>query len=197
MKGRQRVAALWAVCAVFSTPSRAQAPAATPPPATTSPAPAAAPRPSADGLGALSALAGTWDVDATLFVKGQPPVKLSGTTENTWVLGGHFLQSTFNASGGGTTVDGLTTYGYDRDRHEYFAVSVNTSAFPYGAMHGPYYDGSRSFVLRSETSSTGGVRVRRRQVIRLEGDNRHVVEVFIEVAGAPPAKLIEAVSTRR
>jgi hypothetical protein len=150
-----------------------------------------------DGLEALRALAGSWDVAITLFVKGQPPVKLGGTSENVWVLGGRFLQSTFNASGGGTTVDGLTTYGYDRDRHEYFAVSVNTSSSPYGALHGPYYDGSRSFVLRSETVSTGGVRVKRRQMIRVEGDDRHIVEVFLEFAGVPPTKLFEAVFTRR
>ena len=194
MNGRQRVAALWAVCAVLSTPLRAQAPAASSTPAAGAPAVVARP---ADGLAALRALAGSWDVAATVFTRGQPPVKLTGTSENTWVVGGHFLQSTFSTAGGGTTVEGLTTYGYDRGRQEYFAVNVNTSAFPYGAIHGPYYEGNRSFVLRSETASSGGVRVKRRQVIRLEGDDKQILEVFVEYGAAPPAKVLEAVFTRR
>ncbi|PYQ42308.1 MAG: hypothetical protein DMF77_13310 [Acidobacteria bacterium] len=196
MNGRQRVAALWVVCGVLSTPARAQAPAVSPAPATGAPTSDAVARP-AEGLGVLRALAGSWDVAVTLFVRGQPPVKLSGTSENVWAVGGHFLQCTFTVGRGDTTVDGLTTYGYDRDRQEYFAVSVNTSAFPYSAMHGPYYDGSRSFVLRSEMASSGGVRLKRREMIRLEGNDRQIVEFFVEYAGAPPAKVLEAVFTRR
>jgi hypothetical protein len=194
MNGRLRVAALCAVGAVLSTAVWAQTPAPSATPATAAPDAVAR---SAQALGVLRALAGNWDVAVTVFARGQAPVKLSGTSENTWVLGGRFLQCTFTAAGGATPVDGLTTYGYDRDRQEYFAVNVNTSAYPYGVMHGPYYEGNRSFVLRSDTASSGGVRVKRRQVIRLEGDDKQVFEVFIEYGTAPPAKVLEAVLTRR
>jgi uncharacterized protein DUF1579 len=223
MNGRQRVAALWAVCAAFSAPSWAQAPAATPAPkatptpAASAPAPVAtapahaagAPAPDAPasgeaarpagGLGPLRGLVGSWDVAATVSVKGQPPLKFAGTCENAWVMGGHALDSvyTFTPGAGGAAVDGRTTYGYDRDRQEFFAITVNTSAYPYGSLHGPYYDGSRSFVLRSEATSDRGLRVKRREVIRMEGDDRHVIEVYVEVPGVLPAKVLEAVFTRR
>jgi hypothetical protein len=200
MNGRQRAAALAAVCALLSTPLRAQAPAASPSPATgavATPAPPPVAPPPPPELGVLRALAGSWDVTATVFTKGQPPVKFTGTSENAWVVGGRFLQSILNASGGGIVVDGLTTYGYDRSHQEYFAVNVNSSAFPYSAIHGPYYEESRSFVLRSETAASGGVRLKRRQVIRLEGNDKVVVEVFVEYGTAPPAKVLDAVLTRR
>ena len=55
MNGRQRAAALSAVCAVLSTPLRAQAPAVSATPAAGAPAVVARP---AEALGVLRAMAG-------------------------------------------------------------------------------------------------------------------------------------------
>ena len=195
MNSRRWVAGLWALCVLLSTPARAQGPA--PAPATGAAASSDALARPADDRSVLHALAGSWNIDATQFLRGQPPVKVVGTSENTWVVGGRFLQCATRIGEAGTTVEGLTTYGYDGGNHEYFAVGVNTSPVPFSAMHGPYYDGSRSLVLRSETASSGGVRFKRRNVIRLEGNDRYVVEVFLESVGAPPVKVLEAVHTRR
>ena len=187
-----------ASCVVASLLGGIVQPAPSPPSA----APAVAGRPAtdasvpSDNLRVLDRLAGRWKMDVTLFVQGKPSVQLAGTSENAWIIGGRFLQCASSAGEGDARSDAVMTFGYDQRGGEYFAVAVSTSATPYLSLHGPYYDASRSFVLRGEDTTSVGIRFKRRYVIRFTGTDRYVIEGFLEYPRANPVQQFEIVYTR-
>ena len=144
----------------------------------------------------LEGLVGHWRLEATQFVPGRPPVKVTGTSDNTWILGGRFVQFGSTTGEGSGRVDSLTTFGFDPRSAQYFAAVVTTSEMPYLVLRGPYYEASRSFVLRGDDISSVGVRFKRRYLIRFEGKDRFVVESFSEYLGANPVMVGEVVYTR-
>lgn len=195
MKRNHCLTAALAVGAALGVPG--PTPSAAQPPATDQrapPEPAAVSRPETQRL--LEGLVGHWRVESTQFVRGRPPVKITGTSDNTWILGGRFVQFASTTGEGVERVDSLTTFGFDPRTGQYFATVVTTSEAACLILRGPYYDASRSFVLRGDDVTSVGVRFKRRFVIRLEGKDRYVVESFLEYPRADPAMVGAAVYTR-
>jgi hypothetical protein len=145
----------------------------------------------------LDPLAGSWNVDLRLLSGGRE-TRTSGTSENRWVLGGRFLQCDSTAGDGPSRVEATTIYGYDAGQKRFFSLAMSNLATSYDERSGSYDPVTQSFLLsaRDRDETTGSVLVHR-QVLKIEGPDRHVLTVYLDAGGRAPVKLVEAVFTRR
>ncbi len=146
----------------------------------------------------LDPLVGSWNVDLRWLGAGRAETRTSGTSENRWILGGRFLLCESTAGEGPSRVEATTIYGYDGREKRFFSLALNNLATSYEERSGSYDPVTQSFLLsgRQRDESTGGVLVQR-QVLKIEGPDRHVVSVYLDAGGRTPVKLLEAVFTRR
>jgi hypothetical protein len=145
----------------------------------------------------LDALAGTWSVEGTTYGARGEVMKATGTSENTWILGGRFLECRLRTTVGESSVESVTTLGFDVRSGLYQAVALATIRTRMVFVQGSYYGPSRTFVLRGQdVDAATGARYVRREIIRVEAADRYVVEVFSEVPGRPPIKAFSGVYTR-
>ena len=146
----------------------------------------------------LEALTGTFKQEITWSFPGMPPLKHSGTSENRWILGGRFLQCSSVGDGPARPFEGLTIYGYDTRKKQYFALGIDTTGTYYVTPHGTYAGASRSFILKGEElSEIGDGTFKYTMTIRAEGPDRHVIDFVFEFPGRDPMKVLEIVHTRR
>ncbi len=145
----------------------------------------------------LDALAGSWNVELSLLSAGRE-TRTSGTSENRWILGGRFLQCDSAAGDGTSRVEATTIYGYDAGQRRFFSLALSNLATSYEERSGSYDPATQSFLLsaRDRDEATGSVLVHR-EVLKIEGPDRYVLTVYLDAGGRAPAKLVEAVFTRR
>jgi hypothetical protein len=145
----------------------------------------------------LDPLVGTWNVDLRWLGAGRE-TRASGTSENRWILGGRFLLCESTAGDGPSRVEATTIYGFDGRQKRFFSLALNNLATSYEERSGTYDPVTQSFLLsgRERDESTGSVLVQR-QVLKIEGPDRHVLSLYVDAGGRAPVKLVEAVFTRR
>jgi len=72
---------------------------------------------------ALDNMIGTWDTKATMWmVPGGDPMVGTGSTENTWILGGRFVEQRFKGDFMGMPFEGRGYTGYDNVKKQYFGT---------------------------------------------------------------------------
>jgi hypothetical protein len=75
----------------------------------------------------LGNLVGKWKVAGKSWMApGQPPVEMNGTTETSWILGGHYLQEVHKSSFMGQPFEGRSIDGYDNTTHDYFSTWIDS-----------------------------------------------------------------------
>ena len=74
----------------------------------------------------LSAMVGTFDAKVTMWnAPGQPPANSTATSENTWVLGGRFVEQKVNGNFMGMPFTGIGYTGYDNIKKEYIGSWID------------------------------------------------------------------------
>jgi hypothetical protein len=143
-------------------------------------------------------LAGSWSFRATMHLVDQPAVVVEGTSENRFVLGNRYLQAEARAGEGLKRSEMTVLYGFDNRRRQYFAVGMSSLASYALQPSGNYDSVNRSFILSGrERDETTGYTLVYRALIRVEDDDHHSVQLFYDVAGRAPYKVLEALFTRR
>jgi len=75
---------------------------------------------------ALDGMVGTWDTKVTSWmVPGADPISGTGWSENKWILGGRFVESTFKGDFMGMPFEGRGLTGYDNVKKQYFGTWVD------------------------------------------------------------------------
>jgi hypothetical protein len=145
----------------------------------------------------LDALAGTFRFERTTNLPGSPPVHSSGTSENRWILDGNYLECRSTEGEGAGKSESLITYGFDVRRRVYFALLLGSRGTNYQNLEGFYDEPAHSFVLIGRDPGAGRVPgPKLRQVVRIEGPQRYVVELFAVPLNGLPQKLVEIRYTR-
>jgi Protein of unknown function (DUF1579) len=76
----------------------------------------------------LDALVGTFDAKVRSTVDpSKPPEDSTGTSVNTWVLGGRYVQQEFDGSFMGEPFNGIGYTGYDNVQKKYLSVWMDTA----------------------------------------------------------------------
>lgn len=145
----------------------------------------------------LDPLVGSWTVDLRWYAAGRE-TRLAGTSENRWILDGRFLLCESTAGEGPSQIDARTIYGFDNRQKKYFALGLHNLATYIMQPSGSYDPASHSFLLsgKDRDEVTGAVLVYR-ELLKVEGPDRHVLSLYLDVSGRSPVKVLEAVYTRR
>jgi hypothetical protein len=146
----------------------------------------------------LDPLVGSWTVDLRWQVAGQAETRVTGTSENRWILDGRFLLCESTAGEGPSRIDAMTIFGFDNRQNKYFALGLHNLATYIMQLSGSYDPSTHSFLLsgRERNEVTGGVVVYR-ELLSIEGPDRYVLRVYSDVPGRSPVKVLEAVYARR
>jgi hypothetical protein len=146
----------------------------------------------------LDPLAGSWTVELHRLGADGREARVSGTSENRWILDGRFLFCETTAGEGPSRIDATTVYGFDNRQKKYFALGMHNLATYVMQPSGSFDPATQSFLLsgKERDEVTGSVLVYR-ELLKIEGPDRHVLRVYIDVPGRVPVKVVEAVFTRR
>jgi hypothetical protein len=146
----------------------------------------------------LDPLVGSWTLDLLWLGAGGREVRTSGNSENRWILDGRFLLCEATAGEGPSRIDATTIYGFDARQKKYFALGMHNLATYIMQPSGSFDPVTQSFLLsgKERDEVTGNVLVYR-ELLKIEGPDRHVLRVYFDVRGRTPVKVLEAVFTRR
>jgi hypothetical protein len=146
----------------------------------------------------LEPLVGSWNSDLTWYAPPNPPLHLTGTTENRWILGGRYLLSEGAAGEGAWRVEGMTVYGHDPGERRFSAVGLNNLNSRANEQSGTYDPVQRSFILtgKERNQATGGLVVYR-HLVKIHGPDRYSLSVFLDNPGRSAQKLFEGNFKRR
>jgi hypothetical protein len=146
----------------------------------------------------LDPLVGSWTIDLRWQGPGGAETRVAGTSENRWILDGRFLLCESTAGDGPSRIDATTIYGFDNRQKKYFALGLHNLATYIMEPSGSYDPATHSFLLsgKERDEVTGGFLVYR-ELLKVEGPDRHVLRVYFDVPGRTPVRVIEAVYTRR
>jgi hypothetical protein len=76
---------------------------------------------------ALDSFVGTWDVEFSMWhAPGAEPVRLKGTSESRWILGGRWVEQRFRSEFMGEPFEGLGHVGYDNVKKKYVGSWMDT-----------------------------------------------------------------------
>jgi hypothetical protein len=146
----------------------------------------------------LEPLAGSWALEATWRTAGREPVRATGTSENRFILDGRFLLCESSSGEGESRIEAMTFHGFDGRRKQFFAVVLDNLRTYSLQLWGNYDPTARSFVLSGkERDEVSGAALVYRLLLRIESPERHTVELFVDVPGGTPVKVLDAVYTRR
>ncbi len=146
----------------------------------------------------LQPFVGDWTFTLKLWTgPGQSPAELTGTVERKWIMGGRFVQETVKGEYGGKSFEGMGLWGYDSARKKFTVVrvcglcgTISNSLATYSAS------GTRFECATEECCPLSGEKIKGRDEVILEGNDKIVTNVFKTVDGKE-VKAVEVVSVRK
>lgn len=96
----------------------------------------------------LAKYAGTFDMDMKFYMApGQDPMVMKGTSTNTMILGGRFLELNSTGNMGGHPMESLTILGFDRRHKEFTSVGFDNHGTYWVTASGTYNEETKSIVM--------------------------------------------------
>lgn len=145
----------------------------------------------------LDALVGSWSMEIRLLGEDGQSTRLSGRSDNRWVLGNRFVLAEAAAGPGESPVRSITLYGFDRAEHRFFSITLSNLSTGFAPATGTYDAANKSFVLSGrQRDAVTGIASFYRTLLRVEDRDRYVTEVFVDYGTRGPFKITETVFTR-
>lgn len=149
----------------------------------------------------LAQLAGTWDVELTMWSPGgREPARAGAVAENEMILGGRFLQSRVKGGQPPMQIESLTLTGFDRRYNRYTTVGFDTWGTYYVTAAGAMKDSLITMHGTDEDPIAGHTQVYDMN-LRFVDENTYVTDVtFTDAVHAGEKgsfKAFEAVYRRR
>jgi len=148
---------------------------------------------------ALAPLVGRFKVASKSWMDADSaPEEMHGTMENRWILGGRFVQCTFESQMSGMPIQGVQTLGFDNAKQRYVATwidNLSTSMMP--VMEGSLDASGR--VITFTGTMDDPVKMKTlglREKWTIKSDDEHDFEMWAEEGGGPEFKMLEIVYTR-
>jgi hypothetical protein len=152
-----------------------------------------------EGHKALEPTIGSWNVTSTLWeTPTSPAQKGTGTSENTWVLGGRFVRQEVQGEFGGMEFQGLGYTGYDNYKKKYIGSWMDTMGTMMMTMIGTVDASGKVFTATSTIDDVvTGKPMKVRSVTRIVDNNKHVFEMFGPDPSGKEFKMMELVYTKK
>jgi hypothetical protein len=146
----------------------------------------------------LEPLVGDWTLTIKLWTDpNQFPAQATGTAQRKWIMGGRFVQENVQINCQGKKFEGMGLVGYDAVQKKFTAVKVcglcGTISHGLATCNS---SGTKFECVKEECCPLTGQKIKGRDVITIENNDRIVVNVFKTFDGKEQ-KVMEIVSTRK
>jgi hypothetical protein len=139
----------------------------------------------------LEQLAGEWDAEIVLNTPDGYTQKSTGTMSSTMIFDGRFLQSTFSGDVMGSTMRGISLWGYNNVDQRYEAAWIDSLSTGVYTSRGSVNDSGTVFTMRGEhTDPVTRRTVRQREVTTLISPDKYTMEFFGTPAGTDDRVMI-------
>ena len=148
---------------------------------------------------ALEHFVGTWDTVIRFWpAPGAPPEKSAGTSESRWILGGRYLEQRFEGTAMGMPFEGRGYTGFDNIRNRYFGTWMDSMSTGMMTTTGVAEEGGKVWKFTGTMDDPlSGKAQPVEEVVRLEGPDKHVMEMWSPGPDGKMFKSMEIVYTRK
>jgi hypothetical protein len=146
----------------------------------------------------LQPFIGDWDLTVKLWTDPeQPPAEAKGTVERKWIMGGRFVQETSRVECNGKECERLGLIGYDNGQKKFtIAQACGVSGTISHSLATCNDAGTKFECAKEECCPLTGQKVKGRDELLIEGNDKIVVNVYRTVGGKE-IKMMEITSTRK
>ncbi len=146
----------------------------------------------------LEALVGNWTTKQSMWMDPKaPPMKETGRSNNTLVMGGRYLRQDFSSRWGGQPFHGMGYMGYDNVTGKHFSSWMDDGSTSLFLAHGTYDPATKTYTYNGEMNDPmqGGAKVPTRTTLRLISKDKHVMEMH-ETRNGKEARTMQIEYTR-
>jgi hypothetical protein len=123
---------------------------------------------------------------------GQPPMESTGTSVNSWVLGGRFLKQEFEGSFGGMPFTGLGYTGYDNVKKKFIGLWMDTMGTSVMVSEGVSDASGRVITSTSNMDDPMSGQSQALRTVTTVSDNDHMIyEMFMKGPDGADMKVME------
>lgn len=96
----------------------------------------------------LASWNGTWNTESTIWMsEGDAPVKSTGTTVNSMILGGRYQSGKNTGNMMGMPFEGMSTVGYDNASKQFISTWIDNMGTGMMIMKGPWDESTKTMTL--------------------------------------------------
>lgn len=143
----------------------------------------------------LEPMVGNWTYEAKFYMApGAPPMEMKGETKTAWIMGGRFLQEEVT----GPEFKGMSIIGYDNQSKKYVATWIDSMTTSISHQTGECDAAGKVFTwTHTDYDPVFGQKIKMRDVIKIEGPDKYVMEFYKTAPDGKEMKSGEIVSVRK
>lgn len=148
----------------------------------------------------LEPIVGKWTFTAKFWMDPtQPPMETQGTSERKWILGSRYIIDDVDTpSLGGEKFQGLGLMGYDNIQQKYISVWLDSMGTGMSTSLGAVDKSGKIFTYqREEFDPVSKQKMKNRDVVRIESNDKHTMEMYRILPGGKEMKSGEIIYTRK
>jgi len=127
----------------------------------------------------LKPMAGTWKATIKAWTGPGDPTVSVGTCENTWILGGRYLESSYKADFMGKPFEGLGLVGFDMKEKKFVNLWMDTMSTTYMASSGEMDPSGKTLSFSGTVPDpVSGKPLPYRMVTKIIDPNQHVFSMY-------------------
>jgi hypothetical protein len=147
----------------------------------------------------LARMVGKWDTTVKMYqAPGAPPQVSTGVSENKLVLGGRWVQETFNGTFGGMPFSGIGYTGYDNIKKQYVGTWMDSMSTSVMQSAGTADASGKNFEFSSTMDDPmTGKAVTTKSTVTVTDENHHTMEMWMPGPDGKMFKMMEINYTRK
>ena len=127
----------------------------------------------------LKPMAGSWKAVTKAWMAPGDPTVSEGTCENTWILGGRFLQTAYKGEFAGMPFEGFGLMGYDNQKKEFVSVWADDMGTGIAFSNGAADASGKMLTLSSTmTDPMTGQPLNYKMITKVADENQHAMSMI-------------------
>lgn len=147
----------------------------------------------------LESMAGTWNTRVKSWMApGGSPMESTGTAENKVILGGRYVQTSFEGNFMGMPFSGIGYTGYDNIRKQYVSTWMDNMSTAVMITNGKWDDATKSLVFTGtmDDPMTGKAQSLK-ETVRVVDNDTHIMEMWGPGPDGAMFKMMEITYSRK
>lgn len=147
----------------------------------------------------LAGMVGTWDATVKMYnAPGAPPQVSTGTSESKLVLGGRWVQETFNGNFMGMPFSGIGYTGYDNLKKQYIGTWMDSMSTSLMQSTGTADASGKNFTFSATVDDpVTGKPVATKSTVTVTDENHHTMEMWMPAPDGKMFKMMEISYSRK